>query len=44
MAWVAVGLVIGLGFFGLLCGTCYWLMRWNRSTDDESFPTRLAAP
>jgi len=36
MAMQAVGLMIGLGFFGLLCGICYWLMRDKRSADNRS--------
>jgi hypothetical protein len=30
--------MIGLGFFGLLCGFCFWLMRDKRSADKESVP------
>jgi hypothetical protein len=33
MAMESVWLMIGLGFFGLLCGICYWLMRDKRSVD-----------
>ena len=36
MAMASVGLMIGLGFFGLLCGFCDWLMRDKRSADKES--------
>jgi hypothetical protein len=32
----SVELMIGLGFFGLLCGICYWLMRDKRSANRES--------
>jgi len=38
MAMASVGLMIGLGFFGLLCGFCFWLMRDKRSADKESVP------
>ena len=37
-------LMIELGFFGLLCGICYWLMRDKRSADKESVPARLSPP
>jgi hypothetical protein len=43
-AMESVGLMIGLGFFGLLCGICYWLMRDKRSADKESIPARLSPP
>jgi hypothetical protein len=43
-AMESVGLMIGLGFFGLLCGICYWLMRDKRSADKESVPARLSPP
>jgi hypothetical protein len=32
----SIGLMVGLGFFGLLCGICDWLMRDKRSPDKES--------
>ena len=32
----SVGLMIGLGFFGLLCGICYSLMGDKRRVDKES--------
>jgi hypothetical protein len=35
-AMESVELMIGLGFFGLLCGICYWLMRDKRSANRES--------
>src|SRR5215467_6983734 len=38
LAMQSVGLMIGLGFFGLLCGFCFWLMRDKRSADKESVP------
>ena len=38
MAMASVGLMVGLGFFGLLCGFCFWLMRDKRSADKESVP------
>ena len=43
-AMESVGLMIGLGFFGLLCGICYWLMRDKRNADNESIPARLNPP
>ena len=36
LAIQSVGFMIGLGFFGLLCGICYWLMRDKRSADKDS--------
>ena len=36
LAMQSVGFMIGLGFFGLLCGICYWLMRDKRSADKDS--------
>jgi len=38
LAMQSVGLMIGLGFFGLLCGFCDWLTRDKRSADKESVP------
>jgi hypothetical protein len=35
-AMESVWLMIGLGFFGLLCGISFWLMRDKRSADKES--------
>jgi hypothetical protein len=43
-AMEAVGLMVGLGFFGLLCGISYWLMRDKRSADKESVPAKLGPP
>jgi hypothetical protein len=44
MAMESTGLMIGLGFFGLLCGVCYWLMGAKRSAGKESIPARLSPP
>jgi hypothetical protein len=41
-AMESVGLMIGLGFFGLLSGFCYWLMCNKRSADKDSVPARLS--
>jgi len=41
MAMESVGLMIGLGLFGLLCGFCYWLMRDKRRTHISA---RLSPP
>jgi len=43
-AMETVGLMIALGFFGLLCGICYWVMRNKRSTDKESVPAGTTPP
>jgi hypothetical protein len=43
-AMVSVGLMVGLGFFGLLCGICYWLVRDKRSAHEESVPAGLNPP
>ena len=43
-AMETVGLMIALGFFGLLCGICYWVMRDKRSTDKESVPAGTTPP
>jgi len=40
MAVETVGFMVVLGFFGLLCGLCYWLMRDKRSADKQSLPAR----
>jgi|SRR5215510_2513292 len=42
LAIQSVGFMIGLGFFGLLSGFCYWLMRDKTSADKDSVPARLS--